>query len=276
MLLGMAVRMTVLASGSKGNSTVVSSSDTSILVDAGLSCKETMKRMCAAGEDPFKLNGIVVTHEHQDHINGLAVLARKLRIPVYMTGATHKEWKRWSRKHQYKEAPEKASIEQLELFESGRSFQIGDIGVQPFTIPHDAVDPVGFVFTVEGVRIGYCTDLGKITPNVAMWLKRCDGLVIESNHDLEMLRTGPYPWSVKQRVWSDVGHLSNEKLATFFRKDYDGGAAFVVLAHLSENNNHPELALRCAEEALSPRRNLLHANNLMLAFQDRPMEPIVL
>src|SRR4029450_7916193 len=98
----MAVRMTVLASGSRGNSTVVSSSDTSVLVDAGLSCKETMKRMSAAGEDPFKLNGIVITHEHQDHVNGLAVLARKLRIPVYMTGATHPAWKRWCRQTQFK------------------------------------------------------------------------------------------------------------------------------------------------------------------------------
>jgi phosphoribosyl 1,2-cyclic phosphodiesterase len=276
MLHDMAVRMTVLASGSKGNSTVLSSSDTSILVDAGLSCKETMKRMTSAGEDPLKLNGIVITHEHQDHVSGLAVLARKLRIPVYMTGATHKEWKRWSRKHQYKDAPEKACVEQLELFESGRSFQIGDIGVQPFTIPHDAVDPVGFVFTVEGVRIGYVTDLGYMPTNVKLALKRCDGLLVESNHDLEMLRVGPYPWSVKQRVLSRVGHLSNEDLSKFFANDYDAGAAFVVLAHLSENNNHPEIALRCAEEALSPRRNLLHANNLMLAFQDRPMQSILL
>jgi phosphoribosyl 1,2-cyclic phosphodiesterase len=276
MLLRMAVRMTVLASGSKGNSTVVSSSDTSVLVDAGLSCKETIKRMTIAGEDPFKLNGIVITHEHQDHINGLAVLARKLRIPVYMTGATHQAWKRWSRKHQFKEAPEKASVEQLELFESGRSFQIGNIGIEPFTIPHDAVDPVGFIFTVEGVRIGFATDLGYMPANVRLALKGCDGLLIESNHDLEMLRVGPYPWSVKQRVMSRVGHLSNEDLGKFFSSDYDGGAAFVVLAHLSENNNHPEIALRCAETAIGPRRNLLHANNLKLAFQDRPLETIVL
>lgn len=276
MLLTMAVRMTVLASGSRGNSTVVSSTGTSILVDAGLSCKETLKRMTAAGEDPLALKGIVITHEHQDHVTGLAVLARKLRIPVYMTGYTHKEWKRWSRKYQCAENPERAELEQLELFESGKSFSIGDIGVTPFTIPHDAVDPVGFVFTVEGVKIGFATDVGYLPLSVKTHLKGCDGLLIESNHDLEMLRGGPYPWSVKQRVMSRVGHLSNEELAKFFAEDYDGGAAFVVLAHLSENNNHPELARQCAETVLNTRRNLLHANTLKLARQDAPLEPITL
>src|SRR3954463_5500907 len=136
--------MTVLASGSKGNSKVLSSSGTSILVDAGLSCKETLRRMTLVGEDPLRLNGVVVTHEHQDHVNGLAVLARKLRVPVYMTGPTHAAWKRWSRKYQFRERPERANIEQLELFNSGESFTIGDIDVMPFTIPHDAADPCGF------------------------------------------------------------------------------------------------------------------------------------
>lgn len=268
--------MTVLASGSRGNSALVSSAGTSILVDAGLSCKETLRRMALAGEDPGRLNGILITHEHQDHVSGLAVLARKLKVPVYMNEATHLTWRRWSRKHQFRERPELAAIEQLELFDTGRSFQIGDIGVQPFTIPHDAADPVGFVFTVEGVRLGLCTDLGYLPANVRVALKGCDGLVIESNHDVEMLRNGPYPWSVKQRVASRVGHLSNDEVARFLETDYDGGAAFVVLAHLSENNNHPELARRSAERTLSRRRNLLHANNLMLAFQDQPLETVTL
>jgi len=277
----MAVRMTVLASGSRGNSTVLSSSKTSILVDAGLSCRETIKRMTSAGEDPLALKGIVITHEHSDHISGLNVLARKLRIPVYMTGATHDAWKKWTRSMGPKrkcetENGKKARIEQLELFKSGSSFSIGDIEVMPFTIPHDAVDPVGFTFKIDGVKIGICTDLGHMTENVRYYLRGCDGLVIESNHDLEMLRGGPYPWSVKQRVMSAVGHLSNHALAKFFTDDYDGAAAFVMLAHLSENNNHPELARGCAEEALEPRRNLLHRNELLLAQQDRPTATITL
>ena len=271
----MAVRMTVLASGSKGNSTVLSSSDTSILVDAGLSCKETLKRMTAAGEDPLKLNGIVITHEHQDHVNGLAVLARKLRIPVFMTGATHQAWKRWSRKHQYADAPERAKVEQLELFESGREFHIGNIGVTPFTIPHDAVDPVGFVFNVEGVKIGFATDLGYMPPNVKAALKRIDVLLLESNHDLEMLKDGPYPWSVKQRVLSRVGHLSNLATAEFLERDYDGSASYIVLGHLSESNNAPELARLAAEQAVSCHPTLL-GNRILLAEQSAPLEPICL
>jgi phosphoribosyl 1,2-cyclic phosphodiesterase len=275
----MAVRMTVLASGSRGNSAVLSSSDTSILIDAGLSCKETLKRMHTAGEDPLALKGVVITHEHQDHVNGLAVLARKLRIPIYMTEPTHHAWKRWYRSN----APKKsdgskadAHIEQLELFNAGEAFHIGDIGVTPFTIPHDAADPVGFVFNVEGIRIGFVTDLGYMPTSVRTHLRGCDGLVIESNHDLEMLRVGPYPWAVKQRVMSRTGHLSNEELGKFLATDYDGGAAFIVLAHLSENNNLPEVALACAENALNPRRSLLHANLVRLAAQDAPIESITL
>lgn len=270
----MSVRLTVLASGSKGNCAVVANSSTRILVDAGLSCKETLKRMALAGEDPSQISAILITHEHNDHVQGLAVLARKLKVPVYMTGATHQAWRRWSRKVQFKEEPEKARLERLEHFESGRKFSIGSIDVQPFTISHDAVDPCGFVFTIEGVRVGFVTDLGQMTRNVADRLKACDGLLIESNHDTEMLRNGPYPWSVKQRVMSRVGHLSNEALARFFAEDYDGGAAFIVLAHLSENNNLPALAQRSAEAVLATRRNLLHANALHLAPQDRPLAAI--
>lgn len=269
-------RLSILASGSKGNCAVLSSGGTSVLIDAGLSCRETLRRMALAGESPEDISAIVITHEHSDHVGGLAVLARKLGVPVFMTGATRKEFHRWAKKTQFKDSPQLAELEKTELFESGRGFSIGQIGVAPFTIPHDAVDPVGFVFTVEGVRIGFCTDLGYMPQNVRAALQGCDGLVIESNHDLEMLRTGPYPWTVKQRVMSRVGHLSNDSLAEFFASDYDGGAAFVVLAHLSENNNHPELARRAAEEALEPRRNLLHRNNLMLARQDEPLGTITL
>jgi phosphoribosyl 1,2-cyclic phosphodiesterase len=270
----MAARLTVLASGSKGNCSIVSSSSTSILVDAGLSAKETLRRMALAGEDPGQIRAIVITHEHSDHVSGLAVLARKLAVPVFMTEATHHDWHKWSRRTQFKDRPELAQVERLERFHAGHRFHIGDISVQPFTIPHDAADPVGFVFTVEGVRVGVCTDLGYLPSNVRHALRGCDGLLIESNHDLEMLRNGPYPWAVKQRVMSRVGHLSNEELGRFLETDYDGGAAFLVLAHLSENNNLPDLARATAERALAPRRSLLHANRLAIARQQEPLEPI--
>ena len=272
------VRMTVLASGSRGNTAVLSSSGTSILIDAGISCRETLRRMRGAGEDPAQLSAIVITHEHSDHVSGLGVLARKLKIPVYITGHTHQEWQRWvrgptTRQTALYEDDDKAHLERCEHFRAGERFTIGDIEVLPFTIPHDAADPVGFVFLTEGIKIGMATDLGYMPTSVKIHLRGCDALVLESNHDLEMLRGGPYPWSVKQRVMSRVGHLSNDSLAEFFSTDYDGGAAFLVLAHLSEANNHPELALQAAERALGGRLSLIQ-NRLVLASQNRPMEAI--
>jgi phosphoribosyl 1,2-cyclic phosphodiesterase len=309
------MRMTVLASGSKGNSTIVSSSCTRILVDAGLSCRELLKRMQMADEDPAAIDALLITHEHQDHVQGLAVLARKLGVPVYFTQATHRAWMRWMMPHKRMtyaawlalrqqdlaqrqaavaappaaasevecedDAPggnlpkDPCSLPGVEYFAAGTDFSIGDIAITPFTIPHDAADPVGFVFEADGVRMAIATDLGYMPPNVKMAIRNCDVLMLESNHDLEMLRDGPYPWSVKQRVMSRVGHLSNEAVSDFLEKNYDGNASYVVLAHLSECNNLPELARVTAERALRDRMSLL-ANKLILAQQDAPLEPICL
>jgi phosphoribosyl 1,2-cyclic phosphodiesterase len=267
----MGVSVSVLASGSRGNSAIVASSRAKILVDAGISCRETVKRMRAAGDDPRTLSAILITHEHSDHIYGLAVLARKFRVPVFMTGATHQAWARSLRD----DAGESPQLARLEIFSAGRSFQVGDIAVTPFTIPHDAADPVGLTFRAEGLKVGIATDLGYMPPNVCDRLRGCDVLVVESNHDLEMLRVGPYPWSVKQRVGSPTGHLSNDKLAKFFSAEYDGSASYIVLAHISEQNNHPELARGTAEKALGLRQTLLH-NRVMLAKQSESMEAIQL
>ena len=317
--------MTVLASGSKGNSTVVASGTTRILVDAGLSCREILRRMALAGEDPAELNAILITHEHVDHIAGLAVLARKLRIPVFFTEQTHRAWVRmltprktmsyakWLDKmQQEKEAraalvasqvetdtlveeplpvDESSSTEEarpatkadptflpaVEYFRAGHNFCIGDIDVNPFTIPHDAADPCGFVFHArqESIRMAIATDLGYIPPNVKLALRNVDVLLLESNHDLEMLKDGPYPWSVKQRVLSRVGHLSNHAAAEFLLRDYDGSAHTIVLGHLSESNNLPELARLAAEQAISNRMTLL-GNRVVLAAQDAPLDPICL
>jgi phosphoribosyl 1,2-cyclic phosphodiesterase len=327
------VRFTVLASGSKGNSTVVTGGRTRILVDAGLSCRELFRRMKLAGEDPETLDAVIITHEHTDHVNGLAVTARKLGIPVYFTEGTHRAWMRWLTprrqmtyakwieqcRRQAAERQAEAGAAQLdpacepdesdgleepeavlapdplpegdtpapipsrkedptwlpsvEYFQAGQPFEIGDIAISPFTIPHDAADPVGFVFHTQGVRLASATDLGYIPPNVKAQLQRLDLLLLESNHDLEMLRDGPYPWSVKQRVLSRVGHLSNEAAADFLENAYDGQAAYVILAHLSESNNLPELARVTAERALNGHASLL-ANKLLLADQNEPLSPI--
>jgi hypothetical protein len=175
-------------------------------------------------------------------------------------------------------APAKADpthLPSVEYFHSGSNFSIGDIDITPFTIPHDAADPCGFVFESEGIRMALATDLGYMPPNVKAALKRIDVLLLESNHDLEMLRDGPYPWSVKQRVLSRVGHLSNLATAEFLQKDYDGGAAWIVLGHLSESNNAPELARIAAEQALANRPTLL-GNRVLLAQQGTPLESICL
>ncbi len=321
------VRFTVLASGSKGNSTVVSGGRTRILVDCGLSCRELFRRMKLVGEEPETLDAILITHEHSDHVSGVAVTARKLGIPVYFTEGTHRAWMRWltpRRQMTYaqwleqcrrqaaerqaeaettaeegepdesdlvesEEAPQQEAVSVLpaasattkdptwlpavEYFRAGEPFEIGDIAVSPFTIPHDAADPVGFVFQAEGVRMASATDLGYISPNVRAQLQGVDLLLLESNHDLEMLRDGPYPWAVKQRVLSRVGHLSNEAAAGFLEDGYDGQAAYVILAHLSESNNLPELARVAAERALNGRASLL-ANQLLLAKQHEPLVPI--
>jgi phosphoribosyl 1,2-cyclic phosphodiesterase len=316
------MRMTVLASGSKGNSTVISSSRTRVLVDAGLSCRELLRRMALAGEDPSTLDAILITHEHIDHVAGLAVLARRLGIPVYLTEPTHRAWVRmvtprttmtyakWlEHVQQEKEARPAASAQgnldlaaeaapgssadnlcepetpatksnpahlpAVEYFHSGTSFCIGDLDITPFTIPHDAADPCGFVFSAEGIRMAVVTDLGYMPPNVKAALKRIDALLLESNHDLEMLRDGPYPWSVKQRVLSRVGHLSNHATAEFLSNDYDGGATYIVLGHLSESNNAPELARIAAEQALGNHPTLL-GNRVLLAMQSAPLDPITL
>jgi len=331
--------MTVLASGSKGNATVVASERTRVLVDAGLSCRELLRRMALANEDPTALDAILITHEHSDHVSGLSVLARKLHIPVYFTEPTHRAWVRQMTPHttmtyakwlervqKEKEARAELAAESsatemnapsvsasslrvgggateldlaaaaepepdettaikrdptflpaVEYFQPGTSFSIGDLTVAPFTTPHDAADPCGFVFhsAAESIRMAIATDLGYIPPNVKAALKRIDCLLLESNHDLEMLKDGPYPWAVKQRVLSRVGHLSNDATAQFLARDYDGAAAYIVLGHLSEANNAPELAQLAAEQALSERGSLI-GNRVLLAQQSDPLTPICL
>jgi phosphoribosyl 1,2-cyclic phosphodiesterase len=328
--------MTVLASGSKGNATVIAAGSTRILVDAGMSCRELMRRMAQVGEDPAALDAILITHEHLDHVAGLSVLARRLKIPVFFTESTHRAWVRmltprttmsyakWLELMQSEketraektaaayapsegvvvddpteaeaaEPPEEcasaedgdaatpkakadpAFLPAVEYFRAGHGFSIGEIDINPFTIPHDAADPCGFVFHArsESIRMAIATDLGYVPPNVKMALKNVDVLLLESNHDLEMLKDGPYPWSVKQRVLSRVGHLSNTACAEFLLRDYDGGAHTIVLGHLSEQNNLPELARLAAEQAIGDRMSLL-GNRVVLAAQDVPLEPICL
>jgi phosphoribosyl 1,2-cyclic phosphodiesterase len=224
---------------------------TRILIDAGLSRKETLARLAAIGEDGSRLDAILITHEHADHVSGLPVLSRHTRAPVYLTHRTAPliEWNG---------APPAA----VECFQAGARFEVGDITVQSFTIPHDAADPVGFALTVEGVRLGVVTDLGYLPENVKHHVAVSDWLLLESNHDVDMLKVGPYPWALKQRVLSRMGHLSNDAAGSYVAEEMPGGVHTLVLGHLSENNNLPALAELTARQALDARG---HAARLVVA-----------
>jgi len=235
------MRLIVLGSGSSGNVLYIESGATSVLVDCGLSAKETARRMTEAGLDPTKLSGIVLTHEHTDHMKGTRVFASTAEVPVYMSEATRAECKF---------PDDGGKIPWGQTIASSEPFDIGCLNFYPFTIPHDGVDT--FAFTVEsaGVKVGAVTDLGYITQLVAEQLRGSRLVLIESNHDRDMLKVAPYPWSVKQRIASNVGHLSNDETARWIRHDFDGQAEYLVLAHLSRHCNHPELARLSALQAL--------------------------
>jgi phosphoribosyl 1,2-cyclic phosphodiesterase len=251
----------VLASGSSGNAALLATENTRILVDAGLSMKELRRRLAAIGEDDLsRIDAIVITHEHSDHVAGLPVLARSrdVRAAIYLTrlAAPAIDWG-------------ETEPARLEPFQAGANFQIGDIEVQSFGIPHDAIDPVGFCFAAQGVRIGVVTDLGYIPESVKYHLRRTDLLLLESNHDLDMLKVGPYPWSVKQRVMSRVGHLSNLGMSDYLLEDLDSSTSNLVLGHLSEQNNHPAIVRMIATQALE-QRGL--TTRLSIAQQRSPTE----
>ncbi len=258
----------MLGSGSGGNATVVATERTRLLVDAGLSRRETFRRLKAIGEEPESLNAVLITHEHTDHMAGMVSLARALNIPIYLNARTrHAIPLEFGARTVAAVAvgatlPLQVPVETeaepqwepaFEIFQPGQKFAVRDIEVEPFTVPHDAADPVGFCLSTEGIRIGVCTDLGYLPDSIKTHLRGCHCLVLESNHDLDMLKVGPYPWAVKQRVMSRTGHLSNNAVADFISNDYDGSAAVLVLAHLSEQNNHPEIARITAAMALEAR-----------------------
>ena len=191
--------------------------------------------------------------------------SRRLKIPIYITAATYGAYQRLARDGD----GHRVVLDRREHFHSGGRFQVGDIAVMPFTIPHDAVDPVGFTFCCDGIKVGVCTDLGYMPPNVRDHLRGCHVLMIESNHDLELLRGGPYPWSVKQRVMGRNGHLSNSHTCDYLEADLDSGVQTLILGHLSEHNNHPEIVRMGAEQSLEVRGL---SPRLVIAEQKRQTE----
>ena len=260
------MKFTVLGSGSTGNAVLISSETTNVLIDAGLSAKEILRRLDVVGVDCEKLDGIVITHEHSDHIGGLRVLLRSVCCPVFVSASTEEAyyWTRageWNGNGDSESKKRREALQnRVETIESSAEFRIGDIDFEPFSVPHDAVDNVGFVAKQDGVRVATLMDFGCFTKLIREKLNGCDAIVVESNHSRDMLRTcSVYTWDLKQRIASRNGHLSNEDLADWLTKDFDGSAAHIVLAHLSQRANEPNLARLTAEVALQMRAPLFPA-----------------
>ncbi len=251
------MRVCVLGSGSNGNSTFVEHQSTRLLIDAGLRAKELVERLKRIHVDPSTLDGIFVSHEHHDHIAGAGPLSRKFKIPIYISPRAL--------------GHASSALQHLTHFPIGADLplQVGSITVTPFATPHDSVDPLAFALRGGSSRICVVSDIGFIPESMRPRLRNSDLLVIESNHDLEMLRTGPYPWSLKQRVMSNFGHLSNEALAYFFGEHMDGTQRRIMLIHLSRQNNHPQIAYVSANRALEKKcKNV----ELHISLQDESSE----
>ena len=256
------MRVCLLASGSKGNSLFVEADGTRILVDAGLSAREIVRRLAVIGVDPADIDGLFISHEHVDHVRGVGVLARKYRLPVYVSYPTHRQVLDGVR--------DAAVIE----FESGYSFGFRDLLIDPFPITHDACDPVGFTVECREGKVGVATDLGTATRLVADKLKGCRVLVLESNHDEDMLMGGPYPWHLKQRIKSRHGHLSNSDSAALLAEVIHPGLEGLFLAHLSEVNNDPAVAKEVTESLLATQAACLP--RLIVGDQYSPSETLTL
>ena len=251
----------VLASGSKGNAIHISDGRTNLLMDAGLSGIEIQRRMEATRLNIEELNAIVVSHEHSDHVRGVGVLARRFKLPAYMTQGTATA-----------AAGQLGRIDQLHHFDIGHTFSVGDLAIHPFAVSHDATDPAGFTIARDGRKIGIATDLGIATGMVKQHLKSCSLLVLEANHDPVMLKEGPYPWPLKQRIQSRNGHLSNQDSRDLLGEIKHGGLCHVILAHLSETNNTPKKALQAVQEAIGGKDRF----ELHVACQERCSDLVVL
>ncbi|MGH8445948.1 MAG: MBL fold metallo-hydrolase [Solimonas sp.] len=227
----------MLGSGSKGNATVIEHAGTRILVDCGFNLREAEARLLRLGIEPGSLAAILVTHEHSDHLGGVGRFARRHRVPVWMTYGTRRVW----------QDPE---VPHLLRFSPHQRFEIGGLAVEPYPVPHDAEEPCQYVIAAGARRIGILSDAGHISAHMRATLAGCDALMLECNHDPQMLRDGPYPPSLKLRVGGDRGHLSNGQGAALLAGYDTARLQHLVLTHLSETNNSPALALAAVHEAL--------------------------
>jgi phosphoribosyl 1,2-cyclic phosphodiesterase len=260
----MPVRLTILGSGSAGNCAYVETEETRLLIDAGFSLRQIRQRLATIGRAPENLSGILVTHEHSDHVQSLPALSEKLRIPIYCNRPTLE-----AVEYQYQ------TRLACRLFTTGAAFEVGDIMVETFSVPHDAQEPVGFLLHTSAGNIGFLTDLGHTTRLVLERVRPACALVLEANHDIKMLQDCPTrPWSLKQRILGRHGHLSNEAAADATEQIMSAGLRYLYLAHLSRECNRPELAHR----VVSDRLKEIGANHvrLELTSQVRPCQTLSL
>jgi phosphoribosyl 1,2-cyclic phosphodiesterase len=255
------MRFCVLGSGSKGNCTYVASEKTAVLIDAGFSGVEVERRLSGIGVDISRIAAILLTHEHGDHVKGVSVLSRRHGIMVYANQQTRDA-----------AGTLLQNLHEFTSFSTGKSFHINDLEVHPFAVSHDTVDPVGFTISDERARMGYCTDTGMVSKLIHHHLSSCHGLVLECNHDLEMLRNGHYPVHVQQRVRSKKGHLANPQAVEFIKELYNDGLEHVVLAHISDSNNSADIIRRIVAELLRELGDLAAEKKLLqisLSFQNQ-------
>lgn len=231
------IRFAMLGSGSKGNATLIEHGGTRVLIDCGFQLREAEARLLRLGVEPGSLSAVLVTHEHSDHLGGVGRFARRHRVPVYMTYGTRRAW----------QDPE---VPHLIRFSPQQRFAIGGLAIEPYPVPHDAEEPCQYVVAAAGRRIGILSDAGHISPHMRATLADCDALMLECNHDPQMLREGPYHASLKRRVGGERGHLSNGQAAALLHGYALERLQHLVLTHLSETNNRPELALAAVQEAI--------------------------
>jgi phosphoribosyl 1,2-cyclic phosphodiesterase len=233
------MRFASLGSGSEGNGLLISVAQTHLLMDCGFGLKDSLTRLARLGMSPEQLTGILVTHEHGDHSGGIAKLARKYNLPVWLTHGT--------RRAQPKVF---ADLPQCHEIDPHQAFHIGDVAIQPYPVPHDAGEPVQFVFSDGAKRLGVLTDTGCSTPHIEAMLTGCHALVLECNHDRDLLENGNYPYSLKQRVGGRLGHLNNQQSAQLLAQLEVSQLQHIIAAHLSQQNNTPQLAIQALSHAL--------------------------
>lgn len=244
------MRISSLGSGSRGNGTLIEDEDTCVLVDLGFTLKEAVRRLSRLGRAPEDVDAILVTHEHADHIHGVAAFARKYKTPVYLTPGTYN--------------PDRMGVlPRMHSVNCHKAFRINSMGVEPVPVPHDAREPCQYILSSGGCKVGVLTDLGHVTPFVEQQYASCDALLLECNHDVQMLMNGPYPWPLKQRVGGSHGHLSNEQAAGLLHKVEVPRLQHLIICHISERNNLPELAIAALQEPTAH-----WDGDLLLADQD--------